>query len=318
VPMLGAARRRWRGRTGARGRDAAPPLDERARRERRLGWLLTAPAVTVMLAVTAWPMLSALWLSLYSYRLTDPSGRELVGLRNYAVVLRDALWWRDVATTTLLAAVTVAAELVLGLAFAIVMHRATTGRRWVRTAVLVPYGTVTVVSAFAWRHAFALDTGFVNGWLGLGDFAWFGHRASSLLAIAVCEVWKTTPFVSLLLLAGLAQVPEELQEAARVDGASRWQRLWRVTLPNMKGTILVAVLFRTLDAWRVFDSIFVMTGGAEDTETVSFLAYRQMIGRTSLGLGAAVSVLLFLSVLLIAALYLRAFRLDLSSLRGEP
>jgi multiple sugar transport system permease protein len=123
--------------------------------------------------------------------------------------------------------------------------------------------------------------------------------------------------VSLLLLAGLAQVPEELQEAARVDGASAAQRLLRVTLPNMKGAVLVAVLFRTLDAFRVFDNVFVMTGGAQGTETVSFLAYRQMIGRTALGLGGAVSVLLFLSVVLIAAGFIKGFGVDLGRVRGD-
>jgi multiple sugar transport system permease protein len=176
---------------------------------------------------------------------------------------------------------------------------------------------VTVASAFAWRYAFSSETGFVNGWLGLGDFAWFGHRWSSLAAICASEVWKTTPFMSLLLLAGLAQVPEELGEAAQMDGASRWQRLWLVTLPSMRAAILVAVLFRTLDAYRVFDSVFVMTAGAQRTESVSFLAYRQMIGRTALGLGSAVSILLFLSVLLVAALFIRVFGVDLIQSRGE-
>lgn len=290
------------------------PPGGRRRRERRLGWLLTAPAVSVMLLVTAWPLARALWLSLHRYRLTDPAGRGFVGAQNYLVVLRDPLWWQDVGTTLLLTAATVPVELALGLAIALVMHRAVAGRRWLRAAVLVPYGMVTVVCAFAWRYAFAADTGFVNAWLGLGDFAWFGHRASALLAIGVAEVWKTTPFVALLLLAGLAQVPEALQEAARLDGASAWQRLVHVTLPAMKGAVLVTVLFRTLDAWRIFDTVFVMTQGALGTESVSFLAYRQTISRTALGLGSAVSVVLFLSVVLIAALLLRAFRLD----PGEP
>ena len=296
---------------------AVTPTMDRARRERSLGWKLAAPACAVMLLATAYPMLNAVWLSLFSYRITDPGARRFVGLRNYVVVLTDALWWRDVATTVSLTVATVAVELLVGMCFAMVMHHVTLGRRWVRTAVLVPYGTVSVVSAFAWRYGFGLDTGFVNGWLGLGDFAWFSHRGSSLLAIGVSEVWKTTPFISLLLLAGLAQIPDDLQEAAAMDGATRWQRLVRVTLPNMKAAALVAVLFRTLDAYRMFDSVFVMTGGAQDTETVSFLAYRQMIGRTSLGLGSAISVLLFLSVALIAAAFVRGFRLDLGGLRGE-
>jgi multiple sugar transport system permease protein len=265
-----------------------------------------------MLAVTGYPIVHAGWLSLFRHRLTDPSARAFVGLENYAVVLSDPLWWTDVGATLLLVALTVPAELVLGLALALVLHRAS-GRRGVRAAVLLPYGIVTVVSAFAWKHAFALDTGFVNGWLGLGEVAWFARPGTALAAIALAEIWKTTPFVALLLLAGLSTVPEELAEAARIDGASAWQRLVSVTLPAMRTPIAVAVLFRTLDAYRVFDSVFVMTGGAHGTETVSFLAYRQMIGRTALGLGSAVSVLLFLSVLLLAALLVKALRPELGA-----
>jgi multiple sugar transport system permease protein len=293
------------------------PVTDRTRNERRLGWKLTAPAVIVMLAVTAYPMLNALWLSLFSYRLTDPNARSFVGLRNYGVILTDALWWQDVFTTVIITLITVAIELLIGFAFAMVMHRIIFGRKVVRTSILIPYGIITVVSAFAWKYAFSLDTGFVNNWFGLGSFAWFGHRWSSLFVICMSEIWKTTPFMSLLLLAGLAQVPEDLQEAAKVDGASWTQRLTRVTLPNMKAAIMVAVLFRTLDAYRLFDNVFVMTAGAQKTETVSFLAYRQTISRTALGLGSAVSVLLFLTVVGIAALFIKGFKVDLSSVRGN-
>ena len=288
-----------------------------ARRERSLlGAWLAAPALAAMLLAAALPILRAAWLSLFSYRLTDPGARVFVGLRNYRVVLTDALWWRDVATTVAITAVCVSVELVLGLAVALVMHRAAIGRGWLRAAVLLPYGIVTVVSAFSWRHAFALDTGFVNRWLGLGDFAWFSHPASSLAAICASEIWKTTPFMSLLLLAGRSQVPEEILEAARVDGAGPWRRLVEVTLPSMRAAIAVAILFRTLDAFRIFDVVFVMTGGAQGTESVSFLAYRQVIGRTALGLGSAVSVLLFACVVAIAALLVKALRIDLGAAGG--
>src|SRR5205823_13729689 len=129
----------------------------------------------------------------------------------------------------------------------------------------LPYGVITVVSAFAWRYAFELDSGFVNKWLSAGTFDWFSHTWSALIVICLSEIWKTTPFISLLLLAGLAQVPEVLHEAAEVDGATNWQRLWKVTIPNMKAAIMVAVLFRTLAAWAIFDNIFIMTGGASHT-----------------------------------------------------
>jgi multiple sugar transport system permease protein len=290
---------------------------DRARGEEHLGWMLAGPALFVMLAVTAYPMLRAVYQSLFSYRITAPDEREFIGLKNYGTVLTDSLWWTDVGTTVFITVVTVAVELVIGFAFATVMHRLIFGRRTVRTAILLPYGIITVVSAFAWRYAFDLDTGFVNSVFNLEDYAWFSHRGSALAVIILAEIWKTTPFISLLLLAGLSQVPVELAEAAKVDGASWWQVLTRVTLPNMKPAIMVALLFRTLDAYRIFDTVFITTAGAENTETVSFLAYRQVIGRTAIGLGSAVSVLLFLTVLLIAVLFVKGFKTDLSQVRGD-
>lgn len=284
----------------------------RQRAEQRLAVYLCAPAVGVMLAVTALPMLQALWLSLQRYRITDPDSRRFVGLDNYALILTDPLWWQTVGVTLLITALTVSAALVVGFGLALVMHRAAFARDIVRTAILVPYGIITVVSAYAWLYAFRADSGFVTGWLGLGDYDFFAGFGSSLLVICLSEIWKTTPFVSLLLLAGLAQIPAELHEAAKVDGASAWQRLWKITVPNMRGAIMVAVLFRTLDAFRIFDNIFVMTGGANGTETVAFLAYRQIISRTAVGLGAAVSVLLFLSVVLIALVIVKAFKAELT------
>ena len=298
----------------------APPVaarTDRATHERRLGLRLSAPAFIVMILVTAYPLGYAVVLSLFSYRLTDPNGREFVGLQNYWVVLTDPVWWGAVGTTAIITVVSVAVELVLGFAFAWVMFRIVRGRSFVRTAILVPYGIITVVSAFIWRYAFQLDSGFVNTWLGLDDFNWFGERWSSLFVIILSEIWKTTPFISLLLLAGLVQVPEDMLEAAKVDGATAWQRLWKVVLPNMKAAIMVAVLFRTLDAWRIFDNPFIMTNGANGTETLSFLAYRQNVTLVNLGSGSAVSVLLFLTVFLIAFIFVKGFKTDLSQVRGD-
>jgi multiple sugar transport system permease protein len=219
--------------------------------------------------------------------------------------------------------ITVAVELVLGFALALVMSKALSSiRPVVRAAILIPYAVITVVSAFAWQFAFDINTGFVNSWFAWipgvsATTDWFGDFGTSLFVVCLAEIWKTTPFISLLLLAGLAQVPEVLQEAAKVDGASWWQRMWKVTIPNMKAAIMVALLFRTLDAFRVFDSIFVMTGGANSTESVSFLAYRQTIARLEIGLGSAVSVLLFLAVVLIAFLFIKGFKVDLAGTRGD-
>jgi len=290
---------------------------EREKRERSLGLRLAAPSFVVMLLVTAYPLVYAVVLSLYYYRLTDPNGRSFVGLKNYVTVLTDHLWWQDFLTTFLITFISVAVELVIGFAFAMVMHRVIFGRGTVRTAILIPYGIITVVSAFAWRFAFASDSGFVPQWLGLTDYDFFAHRASALLVIILSEIWKTTPFISLLLLAGLAQVPEDLQEAAKVDGATNWQRMFRVTIPNMKAAIMVALLFRTLDAWRVFDNVFIMTQGQANTESLSMLAYKANITQLNQGLGSAVSVLLFLSVVLIAFIFVKVFRTDLSQVRGS-
>ncbi|MFB1299231.1 carbohydrate ABC transporter permease [Mycobacterium sp. pW049] len=294
-----------------------PSVSERAKGERRLGLYLTLPSYVVMLLVTAYPLGYALVLSLYNFRLTDPEGRSFVGLSNYGVILTDPIWWNDFVTTLAITVVTVAIELVLGFWFAFVMLRIVRGRGPLRTAILIPYGIVTVVSAFIWRYAFAIDSGFVNQWLNLSEFDWFGDRWSAIFVICLSEIWKTTPFISLLLLAGLVQVPEDMQEAAKVDGATAWQRLWKVTLPNMKAAIMVALLFRTLDAWRIFDNPYVMTAGANNTETISFLAYRQNVTLVNLGMGSAVSVLLFLSVVAIAWVFIKVFKTDLSQVRGD-
>ncbi len=291
----------------------------RAKAENKLGLKLVAPAVILMLLVTAYPMGQALYLSLFKYRLSAPDDREFVGFNNYLTVLTDSLWWTDVFNTLVIMVLTVSVELVIGFAFAMVMHRVIFARGIIRTSILIPYGIITVVSAFAWQFAFSLNNGFVNGWLPFvgDDFNWFGDKWPAMIAIMVSEIWKTTPFMSLLLLAGLAQVSEDTIEAAKVDGATWWQRLWKVILPNMRAAIMVAVLFRALDAYRIFDNIYVMTRGAQDTESVSFLTYRQIIEQFELGMGSALSVLLFLSVLLIAWLLVKAFRVDLASARGE-
>lgn len=298
-------------------------ISDRSRAERKLGWLLAGPAFVVMLLVTAYPIVQAVYYSLFNYRLTDPENRSFDGLGNYWVILTDGVWWQSILVTVIITVVTVSVELVAGFALALVMAKALSSiRPVVRAAILIPYAVITVVSAFAWQFAFRIDTGFVNSWFawlpGVSDTTdWFGGQASSLFVICLAEIWKTTPFISLLLLAGLAQVPEVLQEAAKVDGATWWQRMWRVTIPNMKAAIMVALLFRTLDAFRVFDSIFIMTAGANNTESVSFLAYRQTISRVEIGLGSAVSVLLFLAVVLIAFTFIKGFRVDLAQARGE-
>ncbi|MDX6276160.1 MAG: trehalose/maltose transport system permease protein [Nocardioidaceae bacterium] len=299
-----------------------PATTERSRAENRLGMRLVLPAVILMLVVTAYPMLRALYLSLFRYRLTTPDDREFVGLSNYVSALTDGLFWRDMGNTVLIMLVTVGVELVIGFAFAMVMHRIVFARGAIRTSILIPYGIITVVSAFAWQFTFSINNGYVNSWFSWlpgisADTNWFGGHWTAIFAIMVSEIWKTTPFMALLLLAGLSQVSEDMLEAAKVDGATWWQRFYKVILPNMRAAIMVAVLFRALDAFRIFDNIFVMTKGAQNTESSSFLTYRQVIEQFQLGMGSALSVLLFLTVLLLAWIIVKLFRVDLAAARGE-
>jgi multiple sugar transport system permease protein len=196
-----------------------------------------------------------------------------------------------------------------------VMHRAIFGRGPVRTAILIPYGIVTVVAAFAWKYAFQPSTGFVHLFGANTDP--FSSRFDSFVVIIATEVWKTTPFMALLLLAGLALVPDELLEAAKVDGANAFQRFFRITVPLIRPAILVAVLFRTLDAFRIFDTVFIQTRGAQDTETVSILGYNVLINRVNIGLGSAVSVLIFVCVILIAVAFTKGLGASTAQQRGE-
>jgi multiple sugar transport system permease protein len=259
-----------------------------------------------MMVVTAYPILYAVWLSLFRYDLRFPDRRAFVGLDNYASVLTSGVWWESVLNTFIITVGSVSVELVLGMALALVMHRAVFARRALRASILVPYGIITVVAALAWKFAFDPVTGFINPLLGV-DQAWLSRRWSAFLVIILTEIWKTTPFMALLLLAGLTLVPRDLLDAGKVDGASAPQRFFRITLPLMRPAILVALLFRTLDAFRIFDTVFVQTRGGQGTESVSVVGYQALITRLNLGLGSAVSVLIFLSVLGIALLFIKGF-----------
>ncbi|MBX6389333.1 MAG: sugar ABC transporter permease [Frankia sp.] len=286
------------------GRRAAP-LSAPVRAQRRLAWALCAPAAVVILAVTAYPVAYAVYLSLQRYDLRFPNDSRFVGLANYTTVLTSPLWWEALAVTAVITVVSVAIELVVGLAVALVMHRAIVGRGLVRAVVLIPYGIVTVVAAFGWRYAWTPGTGYLSRLFG--DATPLASQVWGIVVIISAEVWKTTPFMALLLLAGLALVPDELLRAAKVDGANAWQRLTRVTLPLMRPAILVALLFRTLDAFRIFDNIYVLTAGAYDTRSVSILGYDNLFTALNLGVGSSLSVLIFLVVALIAVIFVKGF-----------
>lgn len=276
------------------------------RSQRRLAVALVAPAVILMLAVTAYPIGYAIWLSLLRYNLATPEDTAFVGLANYQTTLTDSYWWTAFAVTLGITVVSVAFEFVFGLALALVMHRSLFAKGMVRTAVLVPYGIVTVAAAYSWYYAWTPGTGYLANLLPNGS-APLTHQLSSLAIVVLAEVWKTTPFMALLLLAGLALVPEELLKAAQMDGAGAWRRLVTIILPMMKPAILVALLFRTLDAFRIFDNIYVLTNGSNSTGSVSILGYDNLFKGFNVGLGSAISVLIFICVALIAWVFVKVF-----------
>jgi len=276
---------------------------EGKRAERKLGLLLVAPAVIVMLAVAAYPIIYAFWLSLNKADLRLPDQNEFVWFSNYVTVLSSPIWWTAFGVTIFITVVSASLELVFGMLLAIVMHRTLVGRGLVRTSALVPYAIVTVVAAFSWRFAWTQDL----GWLAPGDAAPLTQFWPSIWIIILAEVWKTVPFMALLLMAGLALVPEDLLKAASMDGANPWKRFWMVTVPLIKPAILVALLFRTLDAFRVFDNIYVLTGGANQTSSVSMVAYNNLIRGLNLGIGSTMAVLIFITTGIIAFIFIKAF-----------
>ncbi len=284
--------------------------------QRRLAYRLIAPAVILMLAVTAYPIIYALWLSLHRYNLASPADTAFIGLGNYQTILTDNYWWTAFFVTLVITVISVAIEFVLGLALALVMHRTIFARGAVRTAILIPYGIVTVAASYSWYYAWTPGTGYLANLLPDGS-APLTQQIPSLAVIIGAEVWKTTPFMALLLLAGLALVPDDLLKAAEVDGAGAWTRLTRVIIPLMKPAILVALLFRTLDAFRIFDNIYVLTAGSNDTASVSILGYDNLFKAFNLGLGSAISVLVFATVAIIAFVFIRLFGAAAPGTDGE-
>jgi multiple sugar transport system permease protein len=291
--------------------EQAPPgrrrkqLSEGARAERRLGWLLCSPAVIVMLIVTAYPIGYAIYLSLQRYNLAFPNAVKFIGLSNYGAVLSSPFWWHALSVTVVITVVSVAVELVLGMLLALLMYRTLFGRGTIRTTILIPYGIVTVVAAYSWQYAWTPSEGYLSA--AFGNSAPLTKTVAAIAVIILAEIWKTTPFMALLLMAGLSLVPEDLQKAAKVDGATAWQRFTKITLPLMKPAILVALLFRMLDAFRIFDNIFILTAGANGTGSVSVLTYDNLITALNLGIGSALSVLILICVAIIAVIFIIGF-----------
>ena len=288
------------------------------RSERRLAWSLVTPALAVMTLVALVPLGWTAWESLHRHDLRMPwLGERFIGLGNYVEALHDPRFLAAVVHTIAFTAVTVSLELVLGLVLALAMHRVTRGRGLFRAAVLIPWAMPTVVAGLLWRFMFDSQSGLAGRIvtdLGLAPAppVWLAHPVLAWIPVILSDVWKTTPFVALLLLAGLQTIPLELEEAAAVDGASRWQRLWRITIPLLRPAIMVALIFRTLDAFRVFDLVYVLTGGGPGTATepVSLYTFTTLLQDLRFGYGAALSLIVFLLTFGLALGYVRALGRD--------
>jgi multiple sugar transport system permease protein len=288
---------------------AGKPARRRSRglSERRLATYMVAPSLGLIALVALWPIIYAIWLSLHEYSLIQAGvsrWAEPFGLGNYTDALASSEFWRATRITVVFTIASVFLETVLGLAMALIMHSAFKGQGLLRTVVLVPWAVLTVVTAIMWKTIFDPNLGFVNTLLGT-DTVWLGEEPQALMVMIFADVWKTAPFMALLLLAGLQVIPSEVYEAAKVDGANAWQRFRRITFPLLMPALLVALIFRTLDALRAFDLPKVLTNGANGTETLSLIAARTFQENRLYGEGATLAVLTFIIVMAVSFAYIR-------------
>lgn len=292
-------------------------------RRRRIAWILVAPALILLALAAGWPLARTFFFSFTNAMLDNPSDYQMVGLANYYLnhdgqssgVLVDPLWWQAVGNTLWFTLVSVSLELLLGMLLALLMNEKFRGQGLVRTAILVPWAIPTIVSAKMWGWMFHDQYGVVNDLLAKifgyqAHLAWIAEPSLSMWAVVIADVWKTTPFMALMLLAALQLIPGDLYEAARVDGASAWQRFKRITLPLILPAMIVALIFRVMDAMRIFDLIFVLTSNSEATMSISGYAREQIISYQDMGVGSAASVLVFMMVAGIAACFIRVSKLN--------
>jgi multiple sugar transport system permease protein len=277
--------------------------------------------MAVIALVAAYPIGYAIWLSLTEYSVRVPGRWRFVGFDNYTEAFGSSEFWESVRNTFLFTGLSVTLELVIGLGMALAMHEAFRGRGVLRTVVLVPWAVLTVVSAITWRTLFEPQLGLAPQILDVfgigGDIVWLGQEGYAMAVMVLADVWKTAPFMALLLLAGLQVIPDDVYDAAKVDGATTWQRFRRITIPLLMPAILVALIFRTLDALRIFDLPFVLTGGSNGTTTLSLIAHQELTTNRLIGYGSALSVLTFVIVMAVSFLYIRTVGGNIRSLAEE-
>jgi ABC-type sugar transport system permease subunit len=304
------------GRPARAGRPV-PVGHARERSDRRLGYLLVAPVLVLLLAITAYPLIYNIWNSFHFDNLSYGNlPHSWVGFKDFGNVFGSSLWRAALERTLVFTVITIVFDIVAALALALMLNRNFRGRGFLRASVLVPWAVPTVVSALLWKTMFDPRAGFVDYFLGAfngswGNISWLGASVwRSWIAVFVADSWKNVPFVAIILLAGLQIIPNDVYEAAKMDGATWWQAFRRITLPMLKPAISVALIFRTLQALLVFDVIYIMTGGGpgNSTETLSFLNYQTFIVNTDFGNGGAQSIMLVIIALLVSAIYVRTFR----------
>ena len=301
---------------GKRGRSHDVPQSGWMKARERLAWILVAPSILVVALVALYPLFQSIRLSFTNARFGSTRPEVYVGFDNYTRLIEDNTFLSALQHTIVFTVASVGIETVLGIVVALIINSQFAGRGVVRTSMLIPWAIPTVVSSQLWQFMYNQDNGVINDILvyRLGilssPVAWIANATTSLPSIIAVDVWKTTPFMALLLLAGLQIIPGDVYEAATVDGASKWQQFWQITLPLLKPALLVALIFRTLDAFRVFDVVFVMKGAALDTITLAIYARQTMIDEQYLGRGAAASVVIFLCIALLVIVYSRLVRVE--------
>ncbi len=301
----------------ARLKGTARELTPLTRLRARSAWLFAAPMLVILALVAGWPLLRTIYFSFTDALLSELGAYGFVGLHNYALLLDDPIWWQAVRNTLAFTAASVSLELVLGLVIALTLNAHLRGRGLMRAAVLIPWAIPTVVSAKMWQWMYNDIYGVINHLLlGLGliaePWAWTADPGLALAAVVAVDVWKTTPFVALLALAALQLVPGELYEAARVDGVHPTRVFFRITLPLITPALMVAVIFRTLDALRIFDLVYVLTANSPDTITMSVYARQHLVDFQDVGYGSAASTLLFFVIALVTALFITLGRVKLT------
>lgn len=296
-------------------RFSAPPT-KAGRAQERLGWLLILPTILVVLGIAIYPLAESIRLSLTNFRSSRPDRWRYVGFENYQELLSNDTFLNSLWNTIVFTVASVGLETLLGMIIALTIHSNFKGRGLVRTSMLVPWAIPTVVSSLLWSWMFHDNFGIINnilidlGFTSFRLFDWVGNPSTALFAVVMVDVWKTTPFMALLILAGLQVIPGDVYEASKVDGASKWQQFWQITLPLLKPALLVALIFRTMASFRVFDMIYVMNGYNTSTMSVSVFAHQELMAKQRLGFGSAVSVVIFICIALMVVGYTRLIKVE--------